>query len=104
MDGTCYCIGIWDKDTECESWNYREFENVVESLEEEAKGGNIHGVALFMCTGNSTVEAALHKGNSLNQKLFELVVRVRKMEMNNENARILMSHVSTGTVLVAYSS
>jgi hypothetical protein len=92
-DGTCYCIGIWDKDTESESSNYREFENVVETLENEAEGGFIRGAAIFLCTDNSTVESALYKGNSSNQKLFELVVRVRKLEMN-QSARILVSHVS----------
>jgi hypothetical protein len=92
-DGTRYRIGTWDKDTEDESSNYREFENVVETLEEEAKQGKLRGAIIFLCTDNSTVEAALYKGNSSSKKLFELVLRVRSLEMK-EGVRISVSHVS----------
>jgi hypothetical protein len=40
-DGTRYRIGVWDKDTENESSKIREFENVAETLQEEAKGGHL---------------------------------------------------------------
>ena len=76
-DGIRYRIGTWDKDTEEESSNYREFENVVLALEDEASRGHMRGAAIYMCTDNSTVKAALYKGNSSSKKLFELVVRVR---------------------------
>jgi hypothetical protein len=92
-DGTRYRIGVWDKDTESESSNFREFENVVEALEDEARRGTLRGAVIYLCTDNSTVEAALYKGNSSSVKLFELVVRVRKLEMH-QDARILVSHVS----------
>jgi hypothetical protein len=39
------------------------------------------------------VEAALYKGNSSSKKLFELVLRVRTLEMH-ESVRIIVSHVS----------
>jgi hypothetical protein len=92
-DGTRYRIGVWDPDTEDESSNFREFENVVETLEEEAKGGHLKGAVIHLCTDNSTVEAALYKGNSSSRKLFELVLRLRTLEMQ-ESVRILVSHVS----------
>jgi hypothetical protein len=40
------------------------------------------------------VEAALHKGNSLSKKLFDLTLEVRRLEMQ-EGARILVSHISS---------
>jgi hypothetical protein len=92
-NGTRYRIGIWDKDTEEQSSNFREFENVVEALEEEADNGNLEGAEIYMCTDNSTVEAALYKGNSSSQKLFDLVLRVRVLEMT-KGVRITVSHVS----------
>jgi hypothetical protein len=92
-DGTRYRIGVWDKDTEGESSNFREFENVIETLEEEASGGHLKGAVIYLCTDNSTVESALYKGNSSSQKLFELVLRARVLEMQ-ESVRILVSHVS----------
>ena len=92
-DGTRYRIGIWDPDTEDETSNFREFENVVESLEEEASKGQLKGAEIYLCTDNSTVEAALYRGTSSSEKLFELVVRVRKLELQ-EQARFVVSHVS----------
>jgi hypothetical protein len=80
-DGTRYRIGVWDIATEDESSNFREFENVVLSLEEEADQGRLKDALLFFFTENSTVESALYKGNSLSAKLFELVVRFRKLEL-----------------------
>jgi hypothetical protein len=92
-DGIRYRIGTWDADTQDESSNFREFENVVETLEEEARLGHLKKALIFLCTDNSTVEAALVKGNSSSRKLFELVLRVRCLEMR-EGAHIVVSHVS----------
>jgi hypothetical protein len=92
-DGTRYRIGLWDKDTEDETSNFREFENVVESLEEEAAKGSLQGAEIYLCTDNSTVEAALYRGTSSSEKLFALVVRVRTLELKHQ-ARFVVSHVS----------
>jgi hypothetical protein len=92
-DGIRYRIGTWDSDTEESSSNFREFENVVEALKEEAKQGHLRNALIFLCTDNSTVEAALAKGNSSSKKLFELVLEVRRLEMH-EGAQILVTHVS----------
>jgi hypothetical protein len=48
---------------------------------------------LFFFTDNSTVESALFKGNSGSRKLFELVVRFRKLQMLT-GLQITVSHVS----------
>jgi hypothetical protein len=44
-------------------------------------------------TDNSTVEAALYKGNTPSRKLFELIVRLRTIQLNHD-CEILVSHVS----------
>jgi hypothetical protein len=86
-------IGVWGKDTDSDSSNFREFNNVVMCCEEEANHGSLNGAHLFLFTNNSTVEAALYKGNSPSRKLFELIVRLRKVEMDC-SATITVSHVS----------
>jgi hypothetical protein len=64
----------------------------VEKLEEEANKGNLQGAEIYLCTDNSTVEAALYKGTSSSEKLFALVVLVRKLELQQQ-ARFIVSHV-----------
>jgi hypothetical protein len=64
----------------------------VEALKEEAREGHLRNALIFLCTDNSTVESALVKGNSSSPKLFELVLAVQLLEMQ-EGARIIMSHV-----------
>ena len=98
-NGIYYRIGLWGKDSEDESSNWREFENAVEACELEAREGRLDGTELFLFTDNSTVEAALYKGNSSSPKLFELVVRLRKLELAH-GARIRVAHVA-GTRMIA---
>jgi hypothetical protein len=66
-DGVRHRIGTWDSDTEESSSNFREFNNVVESLKEEGRQGHLQDALIFLCTDNSMVEAALVKGNSLSK-------------------------------------
>jgi hypothetical protein len=88
-----YRMGIWGRDTEEDSSNYREFANLVETLEEESLDGSLDGVMLVVATDNSTVEAAVYKGNSSNVKLFDLVVRLRLLELK-VGGKFIISHVS----------
>jgi hypothetical protein len=97
--GIFYRIGLWGRDSEEESSNWREFENAVESCEHEAHEGRLEGSELFLFTDNSTVEAALYKGNSTSPKLFSLIVRLRKLELEF-GAKILVVHVA-GTRMIA---
>lgn len=91
--GIRYRVGVWGPDTEGESSNFREFENVVLTVEEEARNGTLQGSVMFLFTDNSTVEGALYKGNTPSEKLFRLVVRLRKVEFQH-GATIVVSHVS----------
>jgi hypothetical protein len=90
--GTHYRIGTLGSDSEDNSSNFREFENVVDTLREEAKAGNLKDALIILCTDSSTVESALVKGNSSSKKLFILTLEVRQLEMW-EGASILVSHV-----------
>jgi hypothetical protein len=75
--GLTFRIGVWGTTESDQSSNWREFANVVDSLEEEARSGNLEDSEVFMFTDNSTVESCAVKGSSSSEKLFELVVRLR---------------------------
>jgi hypothetical protein len=92
-DGIAYRIGTWESDVDDDSSNFREFENVVCALEDESRQGNLDDAIVFLCTDNSTVEAGLAKGNSSSRKLFELVLRVRLLQMKYR-CIIVVTHVS----------
>jgi hypothetical protein len=90
---------VWGKDDDTQSSNFKEFENVVQTIEEESRNGMLMGASLYLFTDNSTVEGALFKGNTPSRKLFNLVVRFRKVQMAY-NAEIIVSHVA-GTRMIA---
>jgi len=63
-----------------QSSNFRELENLAQSLEVESEKGNLKGSEVFLFTDNSTAESAYFKGTSSSKKLFQIVMRLRKME------------------------
>lgn len=91
--GVSYRIGVWRATEETESSNWKEFANVVESLECEVLENNLRGVEIFFFTDNSTVEACLYKGTSTSPKLLDLIIRLRSLELRH-SLRIHVSHVS----------
>jgi len=88
-----YRIGIWGADTDEDSSNFREFANLVETIESEVTSGKLDGANLIMATDNSTVESAIFRGNSSSEKLFDLVVRFRHAELK-AGAKFTVTHVS----------
>jgi hypothetical protein len=90
--GIRYRVGVWGSD-ESNSSNFREFENVVMTVEEESRNGTLKGALMYLFTDNSTVEGALYKGNTPSKKLFSLIVRLRKTAFEN-GATIVISHDS----------
>ena len=76
-----------------ESSNLREFKNLVDMLIEMGKQGSLRGIEVFLFTDNSTAEAAYFNGSSSSEKLFDLVLKVRLLEMEN-GAKIHLCHVS----------
>jgi hypothetical protein len=67
-----------------ESSNYREFRNLVEMIETLVENGTLRGHELFLFTDNSTAESAFFKGTSSSEKLFNLVLHLRKIEMSGD--------------------
>ena len=78
IQGRC---GLWGSDEENASSNYRELLNLVETVEEEAKGGHLRNTELWLFTDNSTAESCFARGSSSSKKLHELILRLRKVEM-----------------------
>ena len=77
-----YRYGHWCDATSEESSNYRELKNLVDGLEQQVKSGRIVGAEVFLFTDNSTAESVYYRGNSSSRKLFELMLRLRKLEMD----------------------
>jgi hypothetical protein len=74
--------GHWCDATSEESSNYRELKNLVDGLEQQIIAGRLVGAEVFLFTDNSTAEAVYYKGNSSSRKLFDLMLRLRKLEMD----------------------
>jgi len=75
-----YRFGQWCSEISEESSNYRELRNLVDAIEELVTKQDLRGVEIFLFTDNSTAEGAFWKGNSSSRKLFELVLRLKKLE------------------------
>jgi hypothetical protein len=71
----------------------REMTNLVDTLDEMGDQGALKGAEIFLFTDNSTSEAAYYNGSSKSEKLFNLVLRVKKLEMHRQ-AKIHIIHVS----------
>jgi hypothetical protein len=87
--------GVWSR-TMVEEHNSNLFElgNIVFALEDLHDKGELDGHEIFMFTDNATAEAAHFHGTSKTGKaLFELVLRLRIIEMQG-NCRIVMVHVA----------
>jgi hypothetical protein len=86
-------FGQWcDVESE-KSSNYRELFNLVAQLEEMVADGTVRDGEIFLFTDNATAEAVFYKGNSGSKALFELVLRLRKLEMDG-SLILHVTHVS----------
>jgi hypothetical protein len=75
-------VGVWGAEGDGTSSNYREFRNLVETL--EVMGDSLKGKEVFLFTNNSVPsEAVSFKGSSNSEALFHLVVRLYKLEMTH---------------------
>jgi hypothetical protein len=75
-------FGLWGKDEEAESSNYQELRNLVDTVEDEAKEKYLKDGELWLFTDNSTAESCFFKGGSSSKLLHDLILRLRKAEMN----------------------
>ena len=101
-DHVGFRFGTWDKASSAHSSNYREMWNLVDTLEVMSAEGELEGTELFLFTDNLTAEAAFSKGSSSSKDLFELVLKLRKLEMES-GCKIHVSHVS-GTRMISQGS
>ena len=87
--------GQWSELYDESSSNYRELDNLVTAIEEAHSEGLLNNLELFMFTDNSTAESAFYKGTSSVIHLFNLILRLRKLQMTRD----FMLHVihCTGT-------
>ena len=97
-----YRIEVWGSDDIGQSSNWKEFCNIVSSLEDEAKEGNLCNSEVFMLTDNSTVESCCVRGTSSSPKLLSLVVQLRSL-ITRFGVKISVFHVS-GTRMIAQST
>ena len=98
-DGLYGRFGIWGKDAEDRSSNYRELRNLVETVEEEALDGYLTGGEFWLFTDNTTAKGCFFRGGSSSKLLHELVLRLRKVELDH-NLTLHVVHVA-GTRMIA---
>ena len=74
---------VWGRDDCDNSSNWKEFENLVSTLEDELKPGSQRGSLLILAVDNSIVENCIYKGNSSSEKLFDLILRFKDLELKS---------------------
>jgi len=98
--GILWETGLWDWSIKEESSsNYKELKNIVDTLHKYVQDGFLQHMEIWMLTDNLVAESAYFCGTSKSRQLFELVLRLRKLEMAAE-CRIFLVHVA-GTRMIA---
>ncbi|MFN9979307.1 MAG: hypothetical protein ACK53Y_05315, partial [bacterium] len=85
--------GVWGRDADAMSSNYRELRNLVDAVEAGVASGDLADAELFVFTDNSTAEGAYSKGNTDSPLLFDLVLRLRCLDMSG-GLRLHVIHVA----------
>ena len=91
--------GHWTTGAVESSSNYREFRNLVESLEDLYNEGKLKNCEHFLFVDNSVADYAYYKGTFSNKALFLLVLRLKKLQMQGD-MMIHVIHIS-GTRMIA---
>jgi len=97
-----YRFGLWGSDLDESTSNHRELRNLADMVRCMETGGDLKGTEVFIFTDNSTAERAFLKGSSTSRILHELVLRLRKLEMN-VGIKLYFIHVS-GTRMISQGS
>jgi hypothetical protein len=92
--------GMWNRTmVEEHNSNFFELANLIMALEDLQVKGGLVGHEIFMFTDNTTAEAAHFNGTTKHGKqLFDLMLRLRKLEMNGE-CQVHLIHVA-GTRMI----
>lgn len=95
VDGQVYYqAGLWGETfSENMSSNYRELRNLVDFVHKAADEGVLDGCQLLLFTDNIVADLAFHKGGSKSEKIHELVLKLRKLEMSL-SAELIVVHIS----------
>lgn len=98
-NGLHFRYGLWGRDLSHQSSNYRELRNLVDTVDyelldqfpvlsdvvdaigEAVVGHAQPGLELFLFTDNSVAEGAFFRGTSSNPKLFDLILRLKQLEL-----------------------
>jgi hypothetical protein len=79
--------------TKEKSSNWREFTNLVEFIDRAVTKHDLDESEIFLFTDNMTIESAFWKGSSSSPLLFDIVLRLRQLEMRH-NITLHVVHVS----------
>ena len=88
-----YRIGTWSSEEDQNSSNWREFENLVCEVEYAGEQGWLNNSSILFATDNEVGESCLYKGNSTSVKLFDLIVRLKLVEMKY-GIKVWVTHVA----------
>jgi len=83
----------WNEDHGSKTSNFRELSNLIYALEKARDEGLLEGTEVFVFTDNTTAEAAFFKGTSSVPGLFELVLRMQRLQMHDK-AVLHVTHVA----------
>jgi hypothetical protein len=83
-EGTIYVLhGSWTESTSDKSSNFQELYNLVLKIKKLVANGTIkRGTKIFVFTDNFVSKRAFYHGSSKSRLLHELIVRLRKLEMD----------------------
>ena len=99
-DTITYEYGQWPCTVASEtSSNYKEFTNMVDSIEGLALGGQLYGVEAFCGVDNMFTDTAFYKGYSTSEVLDAEVLRLRTLELTY-GFKLHMFHIA-GTRMIA---
>jgi hypothetical protein len=61
--------------------NYKELQNLVDTVKVEARAGRLQGCKFFLFTDNSTAKSCYYHGSSKSKQLYLLVLEPQMLEM-----------------------
>ena len=84
QDAVSYRYGQWASEVSEETSNYRALRNIVDTVKKLYREGCLKNCELFLFTDNIVADYAYHKGTSSSKTLFNLVLRLRKLQMTGD--------------------
>ena len=90
--------GFWCTEASEQSSNWREFCNLVEGVREEVDSGRLVGCELWLATDNKNAANCWHHGSSRSRRLFELVLKLKKICLRG-NVVLRLVHIA-GTRMI----